>query len=106
MFSSNFTTPALSFAAALGGEKSTTTPSIQQAAERPAKSQPTICRPQQETSQSVQAPNVSGLLLENMVRVVSAVQQIMTELGGAVSEEAKILAITRIVFNLMKDNGR
>jgi hypothetical protein len=49
VFSSNFTTPALSFAAALRGEKSTTTPPIQQAAERPAKSQPTIPRPQQET---------------------------------------------------------
>jgi hypothetical protein len=41
-----------------------------------------------------------------MVRVVSAVQQIMTELSGAVSEEAKILAITTIVFNLMKENGQ
>jgi hypothetical protein len=105
VFTSNFATPALSFAAALRGEKSTTPP-IQQAAERPAKSQPTTPRPQQETGQSVQAPNVSGLPLDNMVRVVSAVQQIITELSGAVSEESKILAITRIVFNLMKENGK
>jgi hypothetical protein len=63
-------------------------------------------RVRQETGQSVQAPNVSGLPLDNMVRVVSAVQQIMTELSGAVSKEAKILAITRIVFNLMKENGQ
>jgi hypothetical protein len=63
-------------------------------------------RAHQETGQSVQAPNVSGLPLDNMVRVVSAVQQIMTEVSGAVSEEAKILAITRIVFNLMKENGQ
>jgi hypothetical protein len=41
-----------------------------------------------------------------MDKVVSAAQQIMTELSGAVSEEAKILAITRIVFNLMKENGK
>jgi hypothetical protein len=41
-----------------------------------------------------------------MVRVVSAVQQIMTELSGAVSEEAKMLGITKLVFSLMKDNDR
>jgi hypothetical protein len=41
-----------------------------------------------------------------MVRVVSAAQQIMTELSGAVSEEVKLLAITKTVFNLMKDNGK
>jgi hypothetical protein len=30
----------------------------------------------------------------------------MTELKGAVSEREKILAITNIVFNLMKENGQ
>jgi hypothetical protein len=29
----------------------------------------------------------------------------MTEFNGAVSEEDKILAITKIVLNLMKSNG-
>jgi hypothetical protein len=33
---------------------------------------------------------------------VFAVQQIMTELSGAVLEEAKILVITKILFNVMK----
>jgi hypothetical protein len=61
-------------------------------------------RANQETGQSVHVPNISGLPLDNMVRIVSAVQQIMTELSGAVSEESKILAITKIVFNLMKEN--
>jgi hypothetical protein len=37
-----------------------------------------------------------------MMRVVTVVQQIMTELSGAVSEEDKIVAITKIVSNLMK----
>jgi hypothetical protein len=106
VFSWKFATPALSLAAALRGEKSTTTPPIQQEVERPAKTQPTIPRAQQETNQSVQAPNVSGLPLDNMVRAVSAVQQIMTELSGAVSEQSKILAITRIVFNLMEENDK
>jgi hypothetical protein len=39
------------------------------------------------------------------MRVVTVVQQIMTELSGAVSEEDKLSAITNIVFNLMKQNG-
>jgi hypothetical protein len=60
---------------------------------------------QQGTSQSVQAPNVNRQPLDNMLRVVTVVQQIMTEFNGAVSKEDKIVAITRIVLNLMKQNG-
>jgi hypothetical protein len=41
-----------------------------------------------------------------MLRALTVVQQIMTELKGAVSEEAKIFAITKIVINLMKENGK
>jgi hypothetical protein len=41
-----------------------------------------------------------------MVRVVSALQQIITELSGVVSEESKIMASTIIAFNLMKENGK
>jgi hypothetical protein len=37
--------------------------------------------------------------------VVTAVQQIMRESNGAVLGEAKIVAITKIVLNLMKQNG-
>jgi hypothetical protein len=40
-----------------------------------------------------------------MLRVVTAVQQIMTETNGAVSEEDKIVAITKIVLYLMKQDG-
>jgi hypothetical protein len=39
-----------------------------------------------------------------MLRVVTVVKQIMTEFNGAVSEEQKIVAITSIVLNLMKQN--
>jgi hypothetical protein len=55
--------------------------------------------------QSVEARNVNSEPLDNMLRVDTAVQQIMTELSGAVSEEAKIVAITKIVLSLMKQNG-
>jgi hypothetical protein len=36
--------------------------------------------------------------------IVGAVQQFMTEFNGVVSEEEKIVAITKIVSNLMKQN--
>jgi hypothetical protein len=39
-----------------------------------------------------------------MLRTVVAVQQFMTESNGAVSEEEKIVVITKIVSNLMKQN--
>jgi hypothetical protein len=55
---------------------------------------------QQEPRQSVSAPIVSENV--DMYKVIILVQQIMTELKGAVSERDKILAISNIVFNLMK----
>jgi hypothetical protein len=35
---------------------------------------------------------------------VTVVQQVMTEFNGAVLEEYKIVAITKIVLNLMEQN--
>jgi uncharacterized tellurite resistance protein B-like protein len=40
-----------------------------------------------------------------MFKVATLVQQIMTELSGAVSEEDKIVAITKIVLKIMKHDG-
>jgi hypothetical protein len=60
---------------------------------------------QQNTGQSVRAQTVSTQPLDNMLRVVTPVQQIMTEFNGAVSEEDKIVVITKIVLNLMKQDG-
>jgi hypothetical protein len=57
---------------------------------------------QQESGQSVQSSIVNSQPSNNMLRVVTVVQQIMAEISGAVSEEDKIMAITKIVFNLMK----
>jgi hypothetical protein len=57
----------------------------------------------QTSGQSVQAPNVNSLPLDKMLRaVVTVVQHFMTEFNGAVLEEAKIVAITKIVLNLME----
>jgi hypothetical protein len=61
---------------------------------------------QQTPSQSVRATNVNSFPLNKMLKlVITVVQQIMTESNGAVSEEAKLLAITKIVFNLMEQIG-
>jgi hypothetical protein len=60
---------------------------------------------QQATDQSVGAPNVNSWPLDNsMMRIVTVVQQLMTEFSGAVTEEKKIVVITKIVLNLMKQN--
>jgi hypothetical protein len=40
-----------------------------------------------------------------MLRIVTVVQQFITEFNGAVSEGEKIVAITKTVLNLMKQNG-
>jgi hypothetical protein len=61
---------------------------------------------QQRAAQSVRAPNINSLSLDKMLKVVvTVVQQTMTESNGAVLEEAKILAITKIVLNLMEQSG-
>jgi hypothetical protein len=110
VFSSNRTTPGVSFAAALRGsaeqqqqpqanQDPVTSPTTTGIKHIPA---PTL---QQETGLSVQASNTKNQPLDKMLRVVTVVQQIMTEFNGAVSEEDNIVAITKIVLNLMKQNG-
>jgi hypothetical protein len=54
---------------------------------------------------SVQASHVSSQPFENMLKVVTVVQQIMTEVSGALSQEEQIMAITKIVLKLMNQNG-
>jgi hypothetical protein len=66
---------------------------------------PTEQHQEQESGQPAQALNVNSASLNNMFRVVTAVKQIMTELNEAVSEEDKIVAITRTVINLMEQDG-
>jgi hypothetical protein len=40
-----------------------------------------------------------------MLKVATSVQQSMTELSEAVPEEEKIMVVTKMVLNLMKQNG-
>jgi uncharacterized tellurite resistance protein B-like protein len=45
--------------------------------------------------------------MNDIFKVVTMIfQQIMTKLSGAESEEDRILAITKIVLKLMKQNGQ
>jgi hypothetical protein len=92
--------PGKSFAAVLRGN-----PQPQQLQTEPAKmTAPLITPKAQVTGQSVQTSSATTSSLD-MFKVAAIVQQIMTELNGAVSEENKIVAITKIVLNLMKQNG-
>jgi hypothetical protein len=110
VFSSNLTTPDDSFSAALRGSATQQHPQAQQV---PGETTPhsgaklgtQIPGDQQKTGQSVRAPTIGSQPLDNMIRVVTVAQQIMTEFSGAVSEKDKIVAITKIVLNLMKQDG-
>jgi hypothetical protein len=110
VFSSNVTTPGISFAAAVRG--STAQEQRPQALQIPVADPSSAGRPnvpspeqQQETDQSVRAAIVNSEPLDSMVRVVILVQQIMTDFNGAVSDKDKIVVITKIVLNLMNQNG-
>jgi hypothetical protein len=111
MFSSNLTNLGKSFAAAFRGKtEEQQQPRTHQVAGPvtmehglPAASPQ---NEQQKAGQSIQAPNINSLFLDKLLEVVvTVVQQTMAESNGAVLEEAKILAITKIVLNLMEQSG-
>jgi hypothetical protein len=56
----------------------------------------------QRTSLPVQAPSSTK---NDMLKTATVVEQIMTELSDAVSQKDKIMIITKMVLNLMKQNG-
>jgi hypothetical protein len=60
----------------------------------------------QKAGQSAPAQIVNSLPLDNMVRVVTVVQQFMTEYNDAVSKEAKIQAMSKIVLTLLEQNDQ
>jgi hypothetical protein len=114
MFSSNLTTPDMSFAAALrvrtGEQKQRQAHQVAVAGPHTMEHRVPAALPQHEqqtTGQSVRATSVNSLPLDKMFRVVvMVVQQITTEFNGAVLEEDKTLAITKICLNLLEQNGR
>jgi hypothetical protein len=101
-FTSTLAAPGVSFAAALRGGRQQPQAPATAVVEKLSSSAAT---PQQPTGQSAQTSNVNSLPLDNMLRAITVVQQIMTELSGAVSKQDQIMAITKIVLNLMEQNG-
>jgi hypothetical protein len=99
VFSATRTTPGVSFASALRGS----TQQVQQQQERqvlPAArlaEKQSVPAPTQHShsGQSVPAPTVNSQSL-NMVRVITVMQLIMTELSGAAWEDNKLVAITKL----------
>jgi hypothetical protein len=98
--------PGVSFAAALRG--STAQKQLPQAGQVPVADPPagvklsTSASGQEKAGHSVRGPTVNSQPLDNMLRVVTVVQQFMTEFKGAVSEEEKIVGINKFVLNLIK----
>jgi hypothetical protein len=56
----------------------------------------------QRTGLSVQAPSSTK---NDSFKIATVVQQIMTELSEAVSEKDKLMINTKMVLNVMKQNG-
>jgi hypothetical protein len=112
VFSSNLSTPGVSFVAGPRGSKE----QKQQLKARqvpgtnaPAGinlSTPASGQQKKKKSGSVRgAPTVNSQPLDNMLGVVTTVQLIMTVFNDAVSEEEIIVAIIKIELNLMTQNG-
>jgi hypothetical protein len=101
VFSSTFTKPTVSFAAALRGQAEQ---KGQQ--EEAASGSETPKLGQKQRGQSVPAPIVNSEPQYKAFRALAVVEQIMRELKGAVSEEEMVLAITKIVITLMKEDGK
>jgi hypothetical protein len=107
MFSSKFTTPTLSFAAALRGNS--------EQKKRPHLHQDSVAglinhetsknEQQQERGQPVRDPNVNSFPSDNIQRTSNAVQQIMTKFENAELEQSRVMAITKLVLYLMNQNG-
>jgi hypothetical protein len=94
-FFSKFTSPQQSYAAALRQDKQHQIPQTTQTEQQ--------YLPQKECQKidlSVQAPSSS-----NNDSVATVVHQIMTKLTKAVSEEDRVMVITKLILNLMQQNG-
>jgi hypothetical protein len=97
MFLPKFTSPEQSYAAALRQDTQHQQPQAPQTDGKRVRPQREI----QRTGLSVQAPSSSD---NNTLKDATVVQQIMRELSEAVSEEDKIMVITKMILNLMKQN--
>jgi hypothetical protein len=61
--------------------------------------------PQQEIQRTGLLAQAPSSINNDTLKIATVVQQIITELSEAVSEKDKIMVITKMVLNLMKQNG-
>jgi hypothetical protein len=101
VFSSTFIKPTVSFTAALRGQTEE-----KKKQEEAASGSETPKLGRKERGQSVPAPIVNSEPQDKAFRALAVVQQIMKELKCTVSEEDMVLAITKIVITLMKEDGK
>jgi hypothetical protein len=97
LFSSRLTTPNISFVAAVHGNKQSQSSQLPQPRHAtPSKTEERASEPATTPQQGLpgQEPGTNGKSLDTIFRVATVVQQIMTELNDAVSEEDKIVTIT------------
>jgi hypothetical protein len=106
VFAAKFINPGVSYAGALRGHTEQKTNEEENGSTSKGILYPQPKTKQQQRGQSVPAPSVNNEPEDNMVRVVTEVRQIMTELKGAASEKAKIMAITNIFFNLLQEDDK
>jgi hypothetical protein len=93
-YSLKFTSPQQSYAAVLRQDKQHQQPKATQ-----TEQQYLPQRKYQKTCLSAQAPSSSKDI------VVTAMHKIMTALSKAVSQEDRIMVITKLVLHLMQQNG-
>jgi hypothetical protein len=69
--------------------------------------QPKFLNPlhQHETGQPDPTPKVNTWPLACMFQVVSVVEQTMTKFSDVESKQGKILAVSKIILNLIQQNG-
>jgi predicted site-specific integrase-resolvase len=61
--------------------------------------------PQQEIQKTDLSAKVPTSSYNDTVKVATAVEQIITDISEALSEKHKIMVITKMVLNLMQQNG-
>jgi hypothetical protein len=59
----------------------------------------------QISGQSVHAKSVNITAMDDVFLAFTTMQQIMTELSGAVTEKEKVAVITKAMFRLLKNNA-
>jgi hypothetical protein len=106
VFATRLATPTVSFEEALKGQKNAQQQQTQpftEGGEKKKKKKEKPNKGKQRDQPGQTAGNNHTSCLDNMFKVVNVVQHIMSELNESVSEEGKIMVITKIVMKLLNN---